>query len=353
MSEPSYVPVLQARPHAVAAYAWLPPSGQRHIAPLWNLPPRPGVVAPALATVLRKDLGAVSEAQRHGTAWVDAPFADEAQVAVLAELLEEYCVYGRLQPVTGPDRSPLQQSAALVAAIRGGRGIGVRVRVTGEWDAQAAEGVRSLLAGVEAEAQVDLLLDMGAVRADRPDAGKEALRALDALFPLAPWRDVCVLSGGFPRVTAEMLEQGLRKEPRGDWALWHEIVQSRRAYVPALRYGDYGTQHADAIAEVPRPPDRKGGGPDWGFLRYTTERAFVLAKVVHKGRERREKIAFNRAAAREIVELPDFRGPTASAGDTWLRDLARGSGNTGAFEKWLTVGNAQHLAYVAHTLRRL
>ncbi|MFF5929012.1 beta family protein [Streptomyces hydrogenans] len=353
MSALSYVPVLQARPHAVAAYGWLPPSDQRHIAPLWNLPPRPGAVRPALTAELRKDLGAVSEAQRHGAAWIDAPFEDEVQEAALAELLEEYCVYGRLQPVTGPDRSPLQQSAAFAAAARGRRGIGIRVRVTGEWDAQAAEGVRVLLARAEPEDQVGLLLDMGAVLADRPDAGKEALRALDALFPLAPWRDVCVLSGGFPRVTAEMLEHGLHQETRRDWALWHEIAQSRRAYVPLLSYGDYGTQHADAIAAVPRPPDKQGGGPDWGFLRYTTEREFVISKVLHKGREWNEKIAFNRAAARELVELPDFRGPTAGAGETWLRDLAMGVGTTGAFAKWLTVGNAQHLAYITHTLRRL
>ncbi|MFF3607090.1 beta family protein [Streptomyces sp. NPDC002463] len=349
MSELLYVPVLQARPYAVEAYGWLPAADQRHIAPLWNLPPRPGTAAPALAAVLRKDLRSVSQVQRRGAAWIDAPFADEVQAEVLADLLDEYCVYGRLQPVTGPDRSPLQQGVAFAAAVRGGCGIGVRVRVTGEWDAGAAEGVRSLLERAEPEVGVDLLLDMGGVRADRPDASKEAVRALDALFPLAPWRDVCVLSGGFPRVTAEMLEQGLCEEPRGDWALWREIMQSRRAYVPVLRYGDYGTQHTDAIAQVPRPPDRNGG-PDWGFLRYTTEQMFVMSKVLHRGREKSEKIAFNRASAGRIVDLPDFRGPTAGAGDAWLRDLARGSGNTGAFATWLTVGNAQHLAYVAHTL---
>ncbi|MEV7279209.1 hypothetical protein [Streptomyces sp. NPDC093111] len=351
MSELSYVPVLQARPHAVEAYGWLQPTDQRHIAPLWNLSPRPGVAVPALAAALGKELRSVSRVQRHGAAWIDAPFADEVQAAVLADLLDEYCVYGRLRPVTGPDRSLLQQSAAFAAAARGGRGIGIRVRVTGEWDAGAAEVVRSLVRRAAPEVDADLLLDMGGVLADRPDAGKEALRALDALFPLTPWRDVCVLSGGFPRVTAEMLERGLCEEPRGDWEMWRGIAQSRRAYVPVLRYGDYGTQHADAIAEVPRPPDQKGG-PDWGFLRYTTEREFVLSKVLHKGRERSEKIAFNRAAAREIVDQPDFRGPMAGAGETWLRDCAGGGGSTGAFAKWLTVGNAQHVSYVARTLRQ-
>ncbi|MFD9053128.1 beta family protein [Streptomyces zaomyceticus] len=338
--------MLPVRPHAVESYRWLRPTDQRDIAPLWNLPPRPGVAAPALAATLRKELGSVSHVQRHSAAWIDAPFADETQVAVLADLMDEYCVFGTLQPVTGPDRSPLQQTTSLEAAARGGSPIGLRVRVPGEWEASAAEGVRSLVARADPGVRVDLLLDMGGVLADRPDAGKEALRALDALVPLAPWRSASVLSGGFPSVRGEMLDQGLFEAPRWDWAMWHEIVHSQRSYVRLLSYGDYGTQPVDAIAQVPQP-DRKGG-PDWGFLRYTTEQVFVLAKVMHSDDD---KTAFNRAAARRIVGLSDFRGPTTSAGENWLRDCAQGDVNTGAFQKWLSVGNVQHLTYVAHTMR--
>ncbi|MCB5181955.1 hypothetical protein LG632_21565 [Streptomyces sp. SMC 277] len=85
--------------------------------------------------------------------------------------------------MTGPDRSRLQQTTSLEAAARGGRGVGVRVRVTGGWDAGTAEAVRSLLARAEPAVRADLLLDLGGVLADRPDAGKQALRALDALVP--------------------------------------------------------------------------------------------------------------------------------------------------------------------------
>jgi hypothetical protein len=348
VSELLYVPVLRARQHAAAAYRWLPSADQRCIAPLWNLPPRPGTTASALAAEFRKDLGSVGAVHRYGTGWIDAPFADETQVAVLADLVDEYCVHGRLQPVTGPDRSAFQQATSLETAARSGRSLGIRVRVAGEWDTGMAEAVRSLVARADPGVRVDLLLDMGAVLVSRPDAGKEALRALDALYPLAPWREVCVLSGGFPRVTAGMLEQGLREEPRRDWAMWHDLMQSRRPYVPVLRFGDYGTQSADAIT---KPPSAQKGGPDWGFLRYTTERTFVMSKILHKGRERSDKLSFNRAAARRIVDLTSFRGPKAGAAETWLRDLARGSEKTGTFETWLTVGDAQHMAYVAHTLR--
>lgn len=348
MSELLYVPVLPARSHAADAFRWLPPADQRCIAPLWNLPPRPGTAAPVLAAEFHKDLGSVGAVHRYGAGWIDAPFADETQVAVLADLVDEYCLYGHLQPVTGPDRSALQQATSLETAARSGS-IGIRVRVTGDWGAGTAEAVRALVTRADPGVRVDLLLDMGAVLASRPDAGKQALQALDALYPLAPWREVCALSGGFPHVTADMLEQGLREEPRRDWAIWRDLTQSGRPYVPVLRFGDYGTQSADAIT---KPPSAQKGGPDWGFLRYTTERTFVMSKILHKGRERSDKLAFNRAAARRLVELTSFRGPTAGAAETWLRDLAGGGEKTGRFDTWLTVGNAQHMAYVAHTLRR-
>lgn len=195
--------------------------------------------------------------------------------------------------------------------------------------------------------EADLLLDLGAVRTDRPGAGKEALRALDALVPLAQWRTSALLGGGFPQVAEVELEHGPLHEPRMDWACWCEVTASARAYVPGLSYGDYGTQPTAAIA---RGPSSGNGGPPWGVLRYTTEGEFVLVKVLSRGAD---NVAVNRAAARELVELPDFRGAVASAGETWLRDCARGRGpqGTGNAEAWLRVGNVQHFAYVVRTLR--
>ncbi|WP_423835988.1 beta family protein [Streptomyces endophytica] len=48
MSEPFYVPVLPVRQYARTAYAHLRPDVQAATAPLWNLPPSPGVTLEAL-----------------------------------------------------------------------------------------------------------------------------------------------------------------------------------------------------------------------------------------------------------------------------------------------------------------
>ncbi|MEV7556105.1 beta family protein [Streptomyces sp. NPDC089795] len=346
MAGPLYVPVLPTRPHAVGAYSRLRPDVQNTLTPVWNLPPHPGLSPTELAAKVRQDLAAVSRGQRYHPAWLGAPFAGEEEIPVLAELMSEASAFGLLRPVTGPERHEAQQATALEAARTAGDGLGVRVRVPGEWDGRTSDDVRRLLERADPVVRVDLLLDLGAVRADRPDAGKEALRALDSLIPLAPWRTAAVLSGGFPNVTADMLEHGLCEVPRTDRNTWHEIAAGGRAYRELLSYGDYGVQPAEAISQPPRPA---GGGPSWGFLRYTLDEAFVLGKVLASGDGR---TAHNRATAHEFLAHPGFRGPTASSGETWLRDCALGLGGrgTGNFGTWLWVGNVQHMTYAVRHL---
>ncbi|MEU6049738.1 hypothetical protein ABZ829_04770 [Streptomyces xanthochromogenes] len=110
----------------------------------------------------------------------------------------------------------------------------------------------------------------------------------------------------------------MRSEPRTDWYAWRELTTSARDYIPWLSYGDYGVKSARTIG---REPPSGRGGPAWGTLRYPTGESFDLVKVLTCGEDR---TAVNRAAARQLNELPDFRGATASAGESWLRDCAQG-----------------------------
>ncbi|MBH5337425.1 beta family protein [Streptomyces pactum] len=348
MSEPLYVPVLPARPHAVEAYRRLAPDVRAALMPLWNIPPLTAGTPAGLDAAVQRFVAPVSAAHRHHGGWIDAPFADGEQIRVLAGSLAVHSEWGRLLPVTGPERDEAQQTSALETGRRCGSGVGLRVRVPGEWDGGTAEAVRSLLTRAGPSVPVDLLLDMGEVLGDRPEADKEALRALDALVPLTAWRTAAVLGGGFPRVTADLLERGLREEPRTDWSMWHGMRTSGRAYLPLLGYGDYGVQHTGALAQVPRP--NSGGGPPWGALRYTTESSYVLCKVLNRGDDR---IAVNRRAARWITELPGFRA-RGGAGEAWLRGCADGPltspKGTGGPLQWLWAGHTQHLTYVARCL---
>ncbi|MGY3684110.1 hypothetical protein ACVWXU_007733 [Streptomyces sp. TE33382] len=137
------------------------------------------------------------------------------------------------------------------------------------------------------------------------------------------------------------------RRPRTDWHVWRELTSSGRGYVGWLGYGDYGIQPARAIGREPTPGS---GGPAWGFFRYTTAESFALVKVLARGEDRS---AVNWAAARRLLELPEFRGAAAGAGESWPRDCAHGHGATGTGNAtvWLRVGNVQHRTFVVHSLR--
>ncbi|WP_311766798.1 beta family protein [Streptomyces rhizosphaericus] len=232
---------------------------------------------------------------------------------------------------------------ALAAARRHGGGLGIRVQVPSEWHDRDIDGLRELLDRAASIDPVDLFLDLGAVLPSRRDAAKEALSALDALVPLAPWRTVAVASGGFPEPPDGCLESGWYEAPRPDWDTWHEIHHSGRSYLPLLQYGDYGILPAGYAAQTPASGN---GGPSWGLLRYTTTRSYFLAKVLQRGEHRD---AINRDAARRLTRLADFR-PSAVTGEGWLRERAQGSVSTGNHSVWNRVGNVQHMTFVVRCL---
>ena len=219
----------------------------------------------------------------------------------------------------------------------------MRVRLLGAWNDGTIAEVLELLDRRPPGCPVDLLLDLGTVLPDRPDAAKEALRTLDALVPLTSWRTVTVMAGGFPAPPPYFREGVPYEAPRSDWEAWEEIQHSERGYLPQLIYGDYGIHPATYVAQV--PPSRKGG-PPWGVLRYTTARSYHLSKVPH-GTKYDDT---NREAAASLTRLADFRGPGAGAGERWLRDRTQGKTSTGNHTVWNRVGNVQHLTFVARSL---
>ncbi|MFD5005308.1 hypothetical protein ACFWMV_20640 [Streptomyces mutabilis] len=349
MPAPPYVPVLPTRPHAAAAYRGLTRAVQRAVVPLWTLAPHPGMLPGPLAGRIAKEAADAARAQPRTPGWLDAPFVDDAEAAVLAGTLGPEWWEGRfLRPVTGPGRPDAQQSLALTVARLYETPLAVRFRLLGGWNDVAVartDEVAALLGRLPEGHPADLVLDLGAVPPDRPDAGKEALRALDALLPLASWNTVTVVAGGFPDPPDDFRE-GVRYEaPRSDWDTWHEIRHADRPYLSRLRYGDYGIHPASYVAQ---PPMSGSGGPPWGILRYTTARSYHFAKVPY-GRQYDDA---NREAAGSLTGLADFRGAAASAGEAWLCDRARGVETPGNHSTWNRAGNIQHMAFVVRSLSR-
>ncbi|MFE6195068.1 hypothetical protein [Streptomyces sp. NPDC057838] len=345
MSGPLYVPVLPVRPHAAGAVGDLAPRIRDQTAPLWTLPVMPSEDADRLQQTVDKEVGRVAAVQKYNWAWLDAPHA-ELDKAPYAQLLPFYWSHTALRPVTAPDLPASHQAVAVHSARKGGNGLGVRVRLPTTCKDELVERTATLLARTGPAVRVDLLLDLQAVLPGRPDAAKEALRALDALVPLTSWRTIVLLSGGFPEEVHRWGERDRGCADRTDWEAWHEIRASGRSYVEAVRYGDYATLPARNLARAADDNDRSR----FGLLRYTTEHSFLLARFWAANRG---ETGATREAARWITESPDFRGEGASKGELWYRQCARTTGpkGTGNAGTWNRVGNVQHVSYVIRCLR--
>lgn len=352
MPELLYVPVLPVKPHAARAFASLLPVDRRSAAPLWTLPPQEEGTLRELPESALKD---VARSQRFSRgAWLDLPFAWDVTEPVAARLKALWTV-GSLVPVTAPERTPRLRELALASArssLGSGR-IGVRIGMPGRWDETRLDDVGKMIAEIERTTgsgddptRMDLLLDLGTVLDDRADAGKEALLALDALVPLAPWRCVAVLSGASAkRPISDLPPGGIDYGSRHDWTLWHDIRNAAREYSGRVLYGDYGALPAGDVAMKPRKSG--SGGAPWGAIRYTTDSEFLYTKCLTGGDGHHESI---RAAARQILAGPAYRGRDDGWSHTWLEGCANGTGGVGNAETWNRVSNHQHFTYVIRAL---
>ncbi|OON82071.1 hypothetical protein GBW32_05175 [Streptomyces tsukubensis] len=250
MSGPLYVPVLPVRPHAVAAVKDLVPWTRDHMAPLWTLSAMTAEDADELQQSVNKEVGRVAAVHKYTSAWLDVPYAalDESPYA---NLLPFYWSHTALRPVTAPDLPASHQALATHSAREGGNGLGIRIRLPGTWNDELAERTAALLDRTDPEARMDLLLDLQAVLPGRPDAGKEALRALDALVPSPRG----VRSPRCPAVS--------RTASTDCW--------TGTGATPTARTGRRGTRYARAggrmwgrslrrLRDAPRPQSRPGGG---------------------------------------------------------------------------------------------
>ncbi|MFF0749318.1 hypothetical protein [Streptomyces sp. NPDC004267] len=349
MAEPSYVPVLPARPSARKAYALLEPAARAATAPLWVLPSR----GPATRRhPVRETLDELARTRGGGPAWVDTRGAEsDADPRPVEEALREVLARTALRPVTGPERPVRQQDACAAAAAAGGDGLGLRIVPAALTDERLATRLHHLLPRL-AGLPVDLLLDLGAVH-DRHRHGlaeKSALTALALLGPLRDWRTVAVLAGSCPGADAVPDDYGapFAEAERYDWDLWHFLVRSPDGRRPRLTYGDYGAGHPRSTDQPAAP----GGGPPWGLLRLTGERTFLLGKVPTRGDAHAADV---RRAAAALVDTEDFEEAPHSEAREWLRACATGRGREGAGHPgvWAWAAHNQHLTFVVHQLRRL
>jgi len=354
-----YVPILQGRRGELTALRDLPDHVRKQCVPLIEVPAIPSDERAdepswSLGYHLRRFPAAVAGAQ---LGWhplfVDlstGSLAPDAQLGgqhPLEILFDGFHAEGLTAvPVTGLDRTlPFQEA---VRRISGTDRCGACIRISRDaLGAGLAVGLAAVIAatGVTTD-EVDIVLDLGALRPD--DVQLAALGIVSLLQQEfgAPWRTVTIAAGAFPKNIAD-LPQRLSTVPRADWAVWSMVCGLMDPGSRWPGFGDYAIQAPGVVERDPLLQQLTAN------IRYTGARDWLVARGEFVlGRSTTEYGEYHRLCGL-LTERPEFRGPDFSPGDHYIAQCAAGEVEPGDPETWRQQGTSHHLATVVEQLANL
>jgi Beta protein len=372
-----YVSSLRAKQGEFLALRNLTTAQRENVTPLWEIQPIPGLEprdeadletdteegaeegvdddqgAPAaphgLITVdeyLKRMPVYLGRAWRDGDAFVDVALIHPAvRMADGSHPLEWLCNAAaaektKLIPVTGLDRTPEHNAAAVTVHNAQKSGIAIRLAIERVSDAAELTALIGQL-GLPPE-ELDLIVDLRVVTP--ATSGLIALvlpLVLSQLCTGRVWRTFTLLGGSFPEALAPF-GRGIIMQPRPEWALWYNLVAGtaeRPARLPA--FGDYAVQYPLHVTL----PDFAAAA---AAIRYTGATQWYIFRgrpIVSRG----NVVGYGYGQYKALAELcvataPPYRGPAYSAGDKYIDECANG-GPTGNNTTWRSVGTNQHVAF--------
>jgi hypothetical protein len=297
-----------------------------------------------LADHVAKVMRNISRAWETNPCFIDTQLfgkSGNAAVAAASSIFAAAGVEGlNFIPVTSLDRSNAYQSTVAANSLRG---VMVRLCPDDFFDPTILGSQMAALAGQLgiAASSIDVLIDYGAVASHASQV--QWIRAhVNALPNLMSWRTITVAGGSFPASLAARPPHQWHSIPREEWTAWQIAVTS----TPALRrlpsYGDYGVRDTQPPAQF---------GSPYANIRYTSGGLFLV---------RRHDVLFRQGGSdgiypicESLVERPEFRGASYSAGDESISTTAEeqlSPGNPGSWTQW---GMSHHFAIVVDEIQSL
>jgi hypothetical protein len=198
------------------------------------------------------------------------------------------------------------------------------------------EGILARL-GVSAT-QADLIFDLDYLDEDADVDVTSLGDDLKSATATGQWRNIALIGTSMPSMLGRIKEGSLGMIPRHEWEIW-SALGGRVAR--SITYGDYAVQHS-------RPPHEDGGPGMRANIRYTTERATLIARgrgsVLLEGKQQ------YRDLCRDLINHPLFTGREYSWGDAVISDCGYGLQTAGSQNMWRGVGTSHHIQFVTDQL---
>jgi hypothetical protein len=342
-----YLPALKGRQGEFTALADIQPVTRRTVLPVIEIVPGPVDDAATLRTTVDKTvrkLGVWAGSRLLlDTGWLPGDIELRAGVGVLgyATAAAGDAGIGATPVVRLNDAELAHRDARLHA----GRGHGIAVRLNVEDMDEDPEDLEEALTALlhrlgRSPAEVDLLLDLGAVDGDvAVRAGARLIRdVLHGLPEPEAWRGLVVLAGAFPTDLQAVQPWTLGELPRRD-AMLHDHLR-RRPLPRVPTFGDYAVAHPLLVTGPAFP-----AAPQ---LRYTASDRWLVLKGRRNDPEGHEQ--FYRVCE-AIARHPEFAGAALGRADARIADPRReGPGNAST---WRAIATTHHLDYLAHRLTTL
>jgi hypothetical protein len=342
-----YLPALKGRQGEFTALADIQPVTRRTVLPVIEIVPGPVDDAATLRTTVDKTvrkLGVWAGSRLLlDTGWLPGDIELRAGVGVLgyATAAAGDAGIGATPVVRLNDAELAHRDARLHA----GRGHGIAVRLNVEDMDEDPEDLEEALMALlhrlgRSPAEVDLLLDLGAVDGDvAVRTGARLIRdVLHGLPEPEAWRGLVVLAGAFPTDLQAVQPWTLGELPRRD-AMLHDHLR-RRPLPRVPTFGDYAVAHPLLVTGPAFP-----AAPQ---LRYTASDRWLVLKGRRNDPEGHEQ--FYRVCE-AIARHPEFAGAALGRADARIADPRReGPGNAST---WRAIATTHHLDYLAHRLTTL
>jgi hypothetical protein len=343
-----YVPVIKSKRGEFTAIRLLQDDIKEHVRPFLDvLPPsrfaqKPKTLADQLTWVADHMAAAWA-----GALWVDTfdvgpSIAQGKQVSI-----EFICRALRARgltpiPVTGFEREAGHDQAVRRLLAEAATGVCLRLE---EEDLLLPTKLPALLdgktklLGVEPPS-IDLLFDLRYLDETPVAVRVQVLaRALQNIPSLNTWRSIILAGSSMPNSLNGVCARGAHGFlARRELEIWLALQQATVKRMPT--FGDYTTvppQYADMDTRT----IAKHLGPN---VKYTLDRRWYVSRghsFLKSGSAQYFGIAKN------IVSLPDFRGPAASYGDRFIAERAKGAtgAKCGNPEQWVTASVNSHISW--------
>ena len=151
------------------------------------------------------------------------------------------------------------------------------------------------------------------------------------------WQTITCLAGSFPRDLSELTRGQIHRLARFEWRQWRSL-QSWVGRRPA--FGDYTIQHV-LFKEPVVVPNYSAS------IRYTVENDFVVLRG--EGVLNANGPGFDQynGWAKLLLEMPEYFGPSFSAGDRYVAERASNWRSSGNAQTWLQAGFSHHVTATA------